>query len=140
MYACLQRSWVQPALLRLQHAMVGRMGEKGLRGGRYSEMYGASSDEGQAVAHDTCDRIPMQKYVFPSTDIAIVAKVASCGDQVFFEQLIRILYIACTYIYICCVEDQLIASISLSAKGWFSNRMEFIISYRSNFSLSLLDQ
>lgn len=115
MYACLQRSWVQPALLRLQHAMVGRMGEKGLRGGRYSEMYGASSDEGQAVAHDTCDRIPMQKYVFPSTDIAIVAKVASCGDQ-------------------------LIVSISLSAKGWFSNRMEFIIFYRSNFSLSLLDQ
>ena len=60
-------------------------------------MHGASSDEGQAVAHDTCDRIPMQKYVFPSTDIAIVAKVASCGDQVVFEQLIR----TANFIYAC---------------------------------------
>lgn len=126
MYACLQRSWVQPALLRLQHAMVGRMGEKGLRGGRYSEMYGASSDEGQAVAHDTCDRIPMQKYVFPSTDIAIVAKVASCWDQVLFQQLIRTansIY-ACIYL----LRRRSIDSVDqFIAKGWFSNSMEFTL-------------
>ena len=45
--------------------MVGRMGEEGLRGGRDREMHGAAGDEGQAAAHDTCNRVPMQKYVFP---------------------------------------------------------------------------
>lgn len=43
----------------------------------------------------------------------------------------RILY---TRAYTCRVEDQFIA------KEWFSNRMEFVIFYRSNFSLSSLNQ
>lgn len=115
MHACLQRSWVQPALLRLQHAMAGRMGEKGLRGGRYSEMYGAPSDEGQAVAHDTCDRIPMQKYVFPRQISRSWRKWPAAGIRFcssnWFE--LRILY---TRVYICHA-DRFIA------EGWFSNRI-----------------
>lgn len=138
MHACLQRSWVQPALLRLQHAMAGRMGEKGLRGGRYSEMYGAPSDEGQAVAHDTCDRIPMQKYVFPRQISRSWRKWPAAGIRFcssnWFE--LRILY---TRVYICHA-DRFIA------EGWFSNRIYSIritgervvaIFYRSNFLLSL---
>lgn len=63
--------------------MVGRMGEEGLRGGRYREMHGATSDEGQAVAYDTCDRIPMQKYVFPRQLSRSWRKRPAVGDQVY---------------------------------------------------------
>lgn len=50
---CLQRPRVQPALLRLQHALVGRVGEERLCGAWYSQVHGAGRDERQIALDNT---------------------------------------------------------------------------------------